>query len=221
MTLALWLTELALEGLGAFFAFRRRLRLLAYLLAFRAAADLATLAIQFTLGRSEVYAWAWLIGQIVQVGMLCLLVCQLASRMLNDYRPLNGYAWAIGGIVAALTVAAWARGDSMLHQWLDATIAANMTLLGCLILALAFRKAQLEQRGIMLGAMIHTGGAAAYAMLWESLGSWAKWYMFPALLALLVWNTAMIYRKKEPMRLELAPKIEPTGVYREMSRRVQ
>src|SRR5215472_7781434 len=133
MTAAWWpmlagATEFSLEASGAILAARRRTPLLPFLLGFRALMDVASLFLH-----GNAYGWAWWAGQVGQLAMLTLLCCQIAAKMLKDYRPVNGYAWGMGILVAFLTVLAWVNGDSLLHKWLDAQIAATMALSAVLL----------------------------------------------------------------------------------------
>ncbi|HLW51340.1 MAG TPA: hypothetical protein VKW06_00730 [Candidatus Angelobacter sp.] len=214
MTIALWIAELVLEVSGCILSLRRRLFLLCWLLGFRALVDVATLLIQTIYGRHEIYAWTWTLGQCGQYALLSILCCQLAARMIKDYRPLKPYAWLAALLAATLGALAWIHGEGLAEKWLDAQIASTMSLVAMLLVGWVIRKEELEQpwKGIALGAAVHLGGIAACAMLWETWAVGAKWYPAPALAALAIWNVSALREKKEQLRLALPPKIEPTSV---------
>lgn len=220
--LSAWLTEFVLEASGAYLAFRKRLRILAFMLAWRAFMDAATFTI-WKLNLHPGYGYTFWAGLAVQYAILYALGVQLAAKMTQDFRPNTRRIYMTLAIACSVVSYVFVTTDLWEKKFFTAEALAGFLLIAVVGVGWIGRKKELEElwKMITAGVLISSLGNAFCAILSGISPKALSFYPLPAITALLVWNAAMIYRKREPMRLELPPKIEPTGVYREMSRRVQ
>lgn len=216
-----WAVEFVLECSGAYLTFRKRLKILSALLAWRAFMDLVTFAI--FIAAPEQYAVVMWLGRAVQYAILYALGIQLAAKMVADYRPLTQYVYKTLAVVSSVATYVFVSTELWEHKFSRAEAVTSFLLLAVVLLGWIGRKKGLEEpwRLFALGLILSAAGNAFCSILSIWTPNALAMYPIPAILALLIWNLAAIYRKKEPMRLELPPKIEPTGVYQELSSRVQ
>lgn len=193
-----WLTEFLLESTGAYFAFRRRLKILSFLLAWRAIMDVVTFAI-FALNLHPGYGYTFWAGQAVQYALLYALGIQLAAKMVQDYRPITQYVYKIWAVAASVCAYVFVTTELFEHKFARAEAISSFLLLAVVLLGWIGRKKGLEEpwRLIVVALCVATAGNAACAVAASTfLPAALSLYPIPAILALLIWNLSVLPRKK-------------------------
>lgn len=191
VALVAWGIEFALETSGAILAYRKRLTILAALLAWRALMDVVTFAI-FINHLHPGYSFTFWAGRAVQYALLYALGVQIAARMVADYRPIWQHVYLILAAVASLAAYIFVLTEVWAHKFLHAEAVTCFLLLAVVLLGWIGRKRDLEEpwKLVTLAMCIGSTGTAICAILAASWPWCLSLYPVPAIPALLLWNLA-------------------------------
>jgi hypothetical protein len=220
IALGLWLGEFCLEASGAFFAFRRRLTILAAYLAFSAASDAILFLIR---NQHPAYGYGLWLQEAGQYLMLCALATQLVSRMLEDYRRISGYASGLCVLLGVIVGLFFHAGETWEAKFLDAEISASLFLAAMILVGWIGKKKRMEEpwNWITVSLVGLLAGNAICAILSAKWPSVEHLYPVPQITSLLLWNYAGISRKRKEVRIPLGRKPVASAVMaRTSSKRV-
>lgn len=190
-----WAAEFCLETSGAILAYRKRLRILSALLAWRALADIITFCLWW---HEDAYRYTTWGARAVQYAILYALGMQIAAKMVADYRPMTQYVYRLIAIAGSLTAYAFAITDAWAQKFAAADAVTSFMLLAVVLVGWIARKKRLEEpwRMITLGLCISGVGSAGCAILTDIPSVGWKLYPIPAILSLLLWNYSVLPRKR-------------------------
>lgn len=221
-----WGCEFLLESSGAFLAFRKRLKILSVLLAWRAFMDAVTFVI-FILHLHPSYGFTMWAGKAVQYALLYALGVQLAAKMIQDYRPITQQVYQAIAISSSVATFVFITTELWEHKFARAEAITGFLLIAVVLVGWIGRKKGLEDpwRMVLFGVVVGAVGNSLCAVLSARWSGALRIYPVPALIALMIWNWSVLPRKR--MKLSEfrggADQIKKpvTGVYRELSQRVQ
>lgn len=183
-----WAIELLLEALGAVL-YRRRSKLLSFILGYCAFGDLILLAIFSSF--HEAYAWAFWGYFALKYLFLCLLGCHICGMFVQERN--KSQARIAAGVIslgtAAFVTVAYCSAETLKNSLLDGEIAANMVLLGIIALTWIGKRDNLTSswKWITAGFLIMIGSDLLCTALWTFWDGARHWYPLGAISAQMVW----------------------------------
>lgn len=186
MTIFFWMVEFILEACGAYL-YVRRSKLLSALLGMCALGDLIT----FLFYGSPIYANAFWVFYSVKYLMLIWLACSICGMFVAEkcrsFATLSAAFLSLGSasIIAAFSL----TGETLKDKLLDGEIAANMLLLGFVLVGWISRRDKLNQalKWIVAGFIVMVGSDLLFTILWTFWAGARHWYPLGAIAAQLVW----------------------------------
>lgn len=192
-----WAVELLLECAGAAL-YVKRSKLLATILTFCAISDIALF---FVLG-TRFYVWfSW-----PQIAFKELMLIWLAYSICGMFVAEKHRSCAAGSVAiitaisAALLSLVSASGETLKDRLLDAEIAADMILLGMVVLGWICRRDRLDStwKWIAAGFVLMAGSDLAFTALWTFWDGARHWYPLGAISAQLVWVIGPLRKVRLP-----------------------
>lgn len=210
MTILLWLAELLIETVGAWFALKRRNWALFPLLAFLSVSDLALLI----LGATGLNTWqlAW-VQHAGKYGLMILLAAWICGSLVQAERVnhVRLAAATLALLGSAVVVRVFSDGVTLKDRLLDAENAANIFLAALIAVGWISRRQYLKAPWTMIaaGLLVAVGSDLVCTMLWSAWEPAWRLYPLGEIAAYALWCWSMIRNSAEnvELRLSLEPRI--------------
>lgn len=197
-----WIAEFLLEVFAAYFSYRRRIVPLGIFLGFRALADVACIAVSFSLG-GESYAWAWYGQRLTQLVLLAVLVMYFSARLLRSDRYTMRFYMFMAGVFAFGAIAFFhghpLTTPAIMHFFAGAYAIVGTFLCAALICGRSARPWFAMANATLVMAVSNGALSAMQANHWHV----TAYYPFGEIAALLLWCVALLQKEESAQEIRL------------------